>query len=405
MAARGNRSGGLVPVGLAFFATVAAALGLAQSAFAQDAPPPPPAAESASTGSTPAPPPPAESPPADTSPSGPPPAATPPDPAPTTTAPTESSSTEPSAPKPADAPATQTTSATTTTPTETKPTETKPASGSSTDAAAAANAVKLEAPAPATTTAPAAPAATGAPAAQAAPPAATPPSGAPPPTSVVLVAGPAPAAAQAAAPATSPTSSPAANEEAVEQVAAVSLHPRSAVALEFDDAPAVKPVKRAAAAAPTVLSLKTRTVRQACIRPHGLVPLSQRCRLVVRAPAAPRGVLTYATAPSPEVRAAIDRGAAQAAADRAKAAPPPESKAAQERPIPKIRPILPFGGVALGALQDGFGGVAGSASSSRIFALAALPLRVPRPFQLARLRLPTAITHGVIAAPPPTRPG
>ena len=177
------------------------------------------------------------------------------------------------------------------------------------------------------------------------------------------------------------------------------------MALEFDDAPAVKPVKRAAAAAPTVLSLKTRTVRQACIRPHGLVPLSQRCRLVVRAPAAPRGVLTYATAPSPEVRAAIDRGAAQAAADRAKAAPPPESKAAQERPIPKIRPILPFGGVALGALQDGFGGVAGSASSSRIFALAAMPLRVPRPFQLARLRLPTAITHGVIAAPPPTRPG
>ena len=401
MAARGNRSGGLVPVGLAFFATVAAALGLAQSAFAQDAAPPPPAAESASTGSTPAPPPPAESPPADTSPSEPPPAATPPDPAPTTTAPTESSSTEPSAPKPADAPATQTTSATPTTPTETKPTETKPASGSSTDAAAAANAVKLEAPAPATTTAPAAPAATGAPAAQAAPPAATPPSGAPPPTSVVLVAGPAPAAA----PATSPTSSPAANEEAVEQVAAVSLHPRSAVALEFDDAPAVKPVIRAAAAAPTVLSVKTRTVRQACIRPHGLVPLSQRCRLVVRAPAAARGVLTYATAPSPEVRAAIDRGAAQAAADRAKAAPPPESKAAQERPIPKIRPIVPFGGVALGALQDGFGGVAGSASSSRIFALAALPLRVPRPFQLARLRLPTAITHGVIAAPPPTRPG
>ena len=155
-----------------------------------------------------------------------------------------------------------------------------------------------------------------------------------------------------------------------------------------------------------VVSLKSRTaVRQACIQPHGLVPLSQRCRLVVRAPAAARGVLTYATAPSPEVRAAIDRGAAQAAADREKAAPPPESKAAQERPIPKIRPILPFGGVALGALQDGFGGVAGSASSSRIFALAAMPLRVPRPFQLARLRLPTAITHGVIAAPPPARPG
>ena len=66
---------------------------------------------------------------------------------------------------------------------------------------------------------------------------------------------------------------------------------------------------------------------------------------------------------------------------------------------------IPFGGVVLGALHDGFGGVAGSASSSRIFALAALPLRVPRPFRLARLRLPTTITHGVLAAPPLTRPG
>ena len=222
----------------------------------------------------------------------------------------------------------------------------------------------------------------------------------------MLLAGPAPAApTTAASPAAAPTSSAGENDDAVEQVAAVSLRPRSAVALGFDDAPALKPVTAAAAAAPVVVSLKSRTaVRQACIQPHGLVPLSQLCRLVVRAPAA-RGVLTYATPPSPEVRAAIDRGAAQAAADRAKAAPPPKSKAAEQRPIPKIRPILPFGGVALGALEDGFGGVAGSASSSRIFALAAVPLRVPRPFQLARLRLPTAITHGVIAAPPLTRPG
>ena len=115
-------------------------------------------------------------------------------------------------------------------------------------------------------------------------------------------------------PAAAPTSSAGENDDAVEQVAAVSLRPRSAVALGFDDAPALKPVTRAAAAAaPVVVSLKSRTaVRQACIQPHGLVPLSQRCRLVVRAPAAARGVLTYATPPSPEVRAAIDRGAAQA---------------------------------------------------------------------------------------------
>jgi hypothetical protein len=136
------------------------------------------------------------------------------------------------------------------------------------------------------------------------------------------------------------------------------------------------------------------------------VPLSQRCKLVVRATAITRGALgSTAYSPSPEVRAAIDRGAARAAATRAKAAPPPESKAAKERPIPKIRPILPFGDYSLGAFHDGFGSVAGSASSSRMFALAAVPLRVPRPFRLARLRLPTAITHGVIAAPPPARPG
>ena len=391
-----------MPVGVAVAATVVAALGLAQSAFAQDAPPPPPAAESTSTSTetTPAEPPPADSPPAGTNPSEPPPAATPPDSAPTTaeTTSTESSSTEPSTEKPADAPATETEDATTT-----APTEAKPASESETDATAAAEAVKLEPAAPATT---AATTAGGAATPAAAEPAATAPSGAPPATTIVLqntqiVAAAAPATT--ASPAAAPASSAAANAEAVAQVAAVSFRPRSAVALDFDDAPALEPARRAVVA-PVVAPLKSRSARQTCMQPHGLVPLSYDCKLYLRAPAA-RGTLAYIDAPSPEVRAAIDRGAARAEATRAKAALPRASKAAKERPIPKIRPILPFGGVVLGALHDGFSGVAGSASSSRMFALAAAPLRVPRPFRLARLRLPTTIAHGVLAAPPPARPG
>ena len=394
MAARGNRSG-VVPVGVAFFATVAAALGLVQSAFAQEAPPPPPPAESTSTSTEPttAPPPPADSPPADTNPTDPPPDATPPDPAPTTTEPpAQSSSTEPAAEQPAEASVTETTTTT--------PAETKPAAGSTTDSADAANAVKLEVAAPAATTAPAAPAASA--------PAATPTSGAPSGATIVLVATQ-PAAAVAAensataSSAASPAGSAAEDAEAVAQDDAISLRPRSVAAVRFDAAPARRPAERAAAL-PVTVSPNSRIARQTCIRPHGLVPLSQKCRVVVRTRLAP-ATLAYAVAPTPEVRAAIDRGAAQAAASRARAAPPPKSKAAKERPLPKIRPILPFGGVALGALHDGFGGVAGSASSSRIFALATVPLRVPRPFTLARLRLPSTTVHGALAAPPPTRPG
>jgi hypothetical protein len=137
------------------------------------------------------------------------------------------------------------------------------------------------------------------------------------------------------------------------------------------------------------------------------VPLSEKCR-VVNTAAVARGALGYtAYSPSPEVRAAIDRGAARAAAGQVDVRPPPGSKAAKKRPLPapKVQPIIPFGSSALGASSDGFGGVAGSASSSRMFALAAVPVRVPRPFRLARLRLPSTITHGVIEAPPPARPG
>jgi hypothetical protein len=138
------------------------------------------------------------------------------------------------------------------------------------------------------------------------------------------------------------------------------------------------------------------------------VPLSFDCRYAVKVAAvATRTSLGYTTySPSPEVRAAIDRGAAKAAAaSQAEERAPPGSKAAKKRPLPKVQPILPFGGSALGASSDGFGGVAGSTTSSRMFALAAAPLRVPRPFRLARLRLPSTIAHGVIAAPPPARPG
>ena len=398
MAARGNRSGGVVPVGVAVAATVVAALGFAQSAFAQDAPPPPPPAASTST-SAPDPPPPADSPPAATNPSEPPPAATPPDApqATTETTSTQSGSTETSADKPADAPPTETASTTTAT------AEAKPASESKTDATAAADAVKLEPEAPATATSTTA----GPPATPAAPePAATPSSGAPPApmiqlqnTQIAAAAAP----ASTASPAAAPASSAAANAEAVAQVAAVSFRPHSAVALDFDDAPALEPAG-SAAVAHVFAPLMSRSASQACTQPRGLVPLAYDCKLYMRSPAA-RGTLAYLNAPSPEVRAAIDRGAARAAATRAKAALPRESKAAKERPIPKLRPILPFGGVVLGALQEGGGGVAGSTSSSRMFALAAAPLRVPRPFRLARLRLPTTIAHGVLAAPPPARPG
>jgi hypothetical protein len=66
---------------------------------------------------------------------------------------------------------------------------------------------------------------------------------------------------------------------------------------------------------------------------------------------------------------------------------------------------MPFGDAALGAAHDGFSGSPVSAASSRMFAIVDVPLRVPRLFNLARHRLPGTIAHGVIAAPPPARPG
>ena len=114
---------------------------------------------------------------------------------------------------------------------------------------------------------------------------------------------------------------------------------------------------------------------------------------------------TLISSPSPEVRAAIDRVAARVTIRRVEARPPPESKAAEKHTVAKARPIAPFGHSGQGIVNDGFNGATGSTSSSRLFALAAVPLRVPLPFRFARLRLPSTRPHGVIAAPPTARPG
>ena len=400
MAARGNRSRGGVCVGVALFVTLAAALGFTQPALAQEAPPPPPPAESVSTEATPTSPPPADAPPAGTSTDAPP-AVTAPETSETTSTPAsdepaEGATTDAEQPA-ADGNTTEGTAAT-------AGSDSPPASDTST---AATDAVKLEPEAPAAPAAPALPATGAATPAGLTGPAAAPLSSATA-VSIVLEQSAASTAAPAtAADATAPRTADADGDgdsgaepgEAVSPV--VSFKPRAAIALLPD----------ADEATPAVVTQKQATmdpvgVRAVCAQPHGLVPLSSRCEEVVRTVAVVvRGGVFYPLAPGPEVRAAIDRGAARAAASRARAAPPPKSKAAKERPIPKIRPILPFGGVALGALQDGFGGVAGSASSSRIFALATVPLRVPRPFTLARLRLPSTTAHGALAATPPTRPG
>ena len=143
-------------------------------------------------------------------------------------------------------------------------------------------------------------------------------------------------------------------------------------------------------------------VQRTCTRPTARVPLSQRCKQA-RAIAVLRATLI--SSPSPEVRAAIDRVAARVTIQRVEARPPPESKAAKKHTVAKARPIVPFGHSGQGIVSDGFNGATGTTSSSRLFALAAVPLRVPLPFRFARLRLPSTRPHGVIAAPPTARPG
>jgi hypothetical protein len=146
-----------------------------------------------------------------------------------------------------------------------------------------------------------------------------------------------------------------------------------------------------------------RVVRETCARPTARVPLSQRWCKQARAIAVLRATLT--SSPSPEVRAAIDREAARVSVSEVEARPPPESKAAKKHPVAEVRPFIPFGQSGQGVANDGFKGATGSTSSSRMFALAAAPLRVPLPFRFARLRLPSTLPHGVIAAPPTARPG
>ena len=98
-------------------------------------------------------------------------------------------------------------------------------------------------------------------------------------------------------------------------------------------------------------------------------------------------------------------GAARETVRRVEARPPPESKAAKKHPVAEVRPTIPFGSSGQGVANDGFSGSPGSTSSSRLFALAAAPLRVPLPFRFARVRVPSTRPHGVIAAPPTARPG
>ncbi len=372
MAARGNRLVRARRFGVAFLATTAVALWSTLPAFAQETPPP---AETTAAETTPTAP--AETteptpPPADPQPTPEPPPAEP-DPPPANGDGGTPDSTPP-APDATPAP-------------ENTPAETTPA-----DSTAANDAVKLEEPA--TPAAPAAPAAT------ATTPAAEPPSGAPPATSIVLEA--APAAATESAPAATDADT---NAEAAVAAAAliVSLRnkaPASPIELLPEDGPAVNPSRSVRPQA-----VKQLLRQQTCARPTARVPLSQRCRQA-RAAAVLRVNVTLAYVPSPEVRAAFARAGARVTVRKVDARPPPDSKAAKKHPIAEVRPTVPFGDSGQGLAKNGFNGSTGSSTwSSRVFALAAVPLRVPRPFRFARLRLPSTVPHGVIAAPPTARPG
>jgi hypothetical protein len=184
----------------------------------------------------------------------------------------------------------------------------------------------------------------------------------------------------------------------------VSFRPRpaaSSIALLPEDEAAVK---APASGRPDVAPVKRLVRQQTCARPTARVPLSQRCKQARAAAAVLRVPLT--SLPSPEVRAVLARVDARVTARKDEARPPPDSKAAKKHPVAEVRPTVPFGDSGQGFAKNGFNGSTGtSTSSSRLFALAAVPLRVPRPFRFARLRLPSTVPHGVIAAPPTARPG
>ena len=266
------------------------------------------------------------------------------------------------------------------TPSASTPAETAPAT--SEPAAVPKDAVKLEPAAP-----PAAPAAA-APAA-AAPQPAAPAAAAPANPTITLQV------EQAAEPAPSE----AANAEAASEATAmiVSFRPRAGISLLPAEEPAVTTVRSIRKAR----AIGKQLVRGTCARPAARVPLSDRC-VEARAFAVLRA--TFTASPSQEVRAAIER-VARVTSRSVDARPPPASKAAKKHTVAEVRPTIPFGNSGQGVANDGFSGSPGSASSSRLFAVAAAPLRVPLPFRFARVRVPSTRPHGVIAAPPTARPG
>jgi len=377
---------GVKRFGVAFVASAAIVLAYAVPARAQEAPPPAPSSPAETTTSeaaTPAPdaPPPtpsstepakSDTPTADAAPS-------------TETAKADTSSTD-SAPAP-DAKSTEPakTEPATTGATEAKPAEVTPA---------AKDPVKLE---PATA-APAAPASSP-PAAAPAPQAAPAPAASPASTQVTIVLeATAPAAAD---PATSATGSAA---EAAETAAAmiVSFRPRRAPAA-ISLLPTVERTVVSASPAPRRATPAKAPVRaQKCARPTARVPLSADCEQA-RAISALRVRLRYM--PGSEVREAIIRGPTRISIRRVEAPPPRASKAAKKHPVAAARPTAPFGSSGQGAANHSFNRSTGASSSSRVLVLAAPSFRLPRPSRFVRLRLPSMIPTGAIAAPPPARPG
>ena len=388
MAARGNRITGVGRCGVAFLATAVVALAAIQPAFAESSPPPPTEATNPDAAPTPSTPPSSS---ADRTESSPAPADQAPTPKESSTesAPTpRADSTEADADADAEARAGARRRGRAPIPPPPRRHPTRPSlhrrcprtRSSSSPPRRLRPRRRLRAPTPA----PAAPAA---------------PSGAPPAVVVVLQDTPAPAAAAA--------DDEAAKEEAAvaAAVAIVSFKPRPAPAaislLPTDDTAVAAPQKKTGADR----AAGKRLVRPAtCARPTARVPLSQRCRQV-RAVASLQVTLTYAATASSEARAAIARTAARLTIRRVESRPPPKSKAAKKRPIAEARPIVPFGDSGQGVTNDGFSGSSGSVSSSRLFALAAVPLRVPLPSRFARVRLPSTRPDGVIPAPPSARPG
>jgi hypothetical protein len=387
LAARGNRLVRVGRLGVAFIAAAAVALGQTLPALAGEAAPSSPAETTS-----------AETTAAETT-------AAPDTPSTTTTAEqtgTESTPANPSSTPPAKEP--EATPAADTKPetAESAP-ETTPASETPTsDAAPSGSAPAETAPAASEPTAvpkdpvklePAAPA----PAPQAAPtPQPAAPAPAPAPTATPT---PTPTITLQVEPAAAPEPSAAASAEAATAATAliVSFRPRAGISLLPAEEPAVKTVRSVRKARP----LGKQLVRGTCARPAARVPLSLLCEQA-RAFAVLRA--TFTSSPSPEVRAEIER-VAPVTIRRDDARPPPESKTAKKHTVAKVRPTVPFGSSGQGVANDGFSGSPGSSSSSRLFALAAVPMRVPLPFRFARVRVPSTRPHGVIAAPPTARPG